>query len=120
MKKAVILILCILLSGAVACGCGTQKEEQTEEETMTAPDEALYGTWSEDYFDSGYVFNSDGTGEDIFWELPFTYTTEDGGNLILTFDDELWGVAEYTYSVSGDQLDLTQKDSSDTYTYTKQ
>lgn len=120
MKKIFLLIMMILLFGVAAAGCGNSaKEETTEEETTTAPDESLYGTWSESYFDSGYEFNSDGTGSDTFWDLPFTYTTEDG-KLTLTFDDEMWGVAEYSYSVSGDTLSMQQKGSEDTYDYTRQ
>lgn len=120
MKKITAIILCLIICIAFAAGCGSKQQETTAEETATAPDESLYGTWKEDYFDSGYVFNSDGTGEDTFWELPFTYTTEEGGTLLITFTDEMWGSTTYSYEVNGDTLTMQQEDSSDSYEYQRQ
>lgn len=119
MKKAVLWFLCILMCALFAVGCGSSKDEPTPEETTTAPDESLYGTWSEDYFESGFTFNSDGTGQDIFWELPFTYTTE-GDLVVLTYDDEMWGTATYSYFLDGNTLTMQQKGSQDSYSYEKQ
>ena len=118
MKKYIALILMICLTAAVLSGCGEPKQVE-EPETTIANDEAVLGTWSEDYFDSGYTFNADGTGMDIFWQLPFTYTAYDGV-ITIVYDDTTYGKAGYGYTVDESSITMTQQsDSSRTFTYTK-
>ena len=118
MKKFSVLALCIILTITLFTGCSLFKKE---EETEPAPvmDEAVFGTWSEDYFDSGFTFLRDMTGKDTFWDLSFTYTAYDG-IITITYDDETYAQAKYTYSVSGDTITMTrQSDDGVTVTYEK-
>ncbi len=117
MKKTIVLILTLCILALTLAGCGEQKV--VEEETTIANDTAVQGTWNEDYFDSGYTFNADGTGMDIFWQLPFTYTAYDGV-ITITFDDETYGKETFGYTVDETTLTMTQKnDSSKSFTYTR-
>lgn len=100
MKKLSILVLASILCIAVLSGCGKEKEPET-----TYTDTTVYGTWAEDFFDSGYIFNEDGTGYDTFWNLSFTFTAN-GERMRLAYDDEIWGVSEYKYTVEGDTLTM--------------
>lgn len=117
MKKilALMLAVCLCMSALTACG---REEEDTENDTE------IIGTWSEDYFDSGYIFNEDLTGTDTFWELTFTYTACDG-TVTISYDEEIWGSVSYTYVINGDYLTMTrisEEESGDdisSYTYTK-
>ena len=88
MKKILITILSVLVCGMILTGCGTGSSEK-ETETEILNDEAVLGTWTEDYFDSGYTFREDGTGENIFWDLSFTYTAADGV-INIKYDDETY------------------------------
>ena len=97
MKKWIAIIVCLIMCAAFISGCGTQKEEETTPARENDP--AVVGTWSEDYFDSGYTFNEDGTGRDTFWDLPFTYTAYDGV-ITIKYEDETYGLDKYTYSVT--------------------
>ena len=72
-----------------------------------ANDAAIYGTWMEDYWDSGYTFREDGTGEDVFWNQEFTYTALDG-KLVISYVEGLWAEKEFTYTVAGNVLTLTE------------
>ena len=118
MKKILILILTLCLAGMILAGC-TEQQSVVEEETVIENDASVQGTWTEDYFDSGYTFNADGTGMDIFWELSFTYTAHDG-LLVIKYDDETFASNSYLYTVDESSITLTQKsDSSKSYTYHK-
>lgn len=112
MKKLAlsISILIIVLAGLTACNAG---KAATPPEDL---DSALFGTWIEDYFQSGYIFNEDGTGEDTFWDLPFTYTAKDG-LISVKYDDEMWGIANYSYVLEEDTLSLQQSGSAEIYEY---
>ncbi|MCF0228939.1 MAG: hypothetical protein HUJ76_04500 [Parasporobacterium sp.] len=117
MKKILTLILCVVLAAAVMTGCGAQKEEETTAPVVNDP--AVAGTWTEPDFDSGYVFNEDGTGRDIFWDITFTYTAADG-ELVITYDDEKYGKDRYSYMASETELTMTRSTESDkSFTYTK-
>ena len=121
MKKISAIIICLLLCGVFLSGCGASKQEE-ETTPVIENDAAVFGTWSEDYFDSGYTFHSDGTGMDTFWQLPFTYTAIDGV-ITITYDDTTYGVDKYSYSVNeaGTGITLTrQADGSKSFTYQKQ
>lgn len=117
MKKFLAVIIALVLCMGVLAGC------KKEEAKPSVNDAAVYGTWSEDFFDSGYVFNEDGTGFDTFWNLSFTFTA-DGEHMRLTYDDELWGSSDYTYTVSGDTLTMVRvvegEDEADEFVYKKQ
>ena len=115
MKRFLAIILCAILALTMLCACGA-KEPEPEKEN----DKAVIGTWQEYYFDSGYVFNADGTGTDTFWDLTFTYTAYDG-KITLIYDDELWGASQYDYVISGNVLSMTRidTDGAETFEYTK-
>ena len=118
MKRFFVLILTLCLLGIVLAACTEQKPAE-EEETTIENDAAVQGKWTEDYFDSGYTFNADGTGMDEFWELSFTYTAHDGV-LTIIYDDETFAKASYTYTVDDTSITMTQKaDSGKSYTYHK-
>mgnify|MGYP000426281732 CR=1 FL=1 len=114
--KKISLYSAILLASLLVLGGCSKKEEPT-----TAPDSSVYGTWTESFFESGYTFNADGTGTDTFWDLTFTYTAG-GGEMAITYDSELYGIATYTYTVSGDTLTMTRTgdEENSTFSYTKQ
>lgn len=113
MKKISILMISLLIGAAVLSGCGKKEEKPVKN------DSAVVGTWSEDFFDSGYIFNDDGTGTDTFWDLTFTYTAT-GGKLEITYDSDLYGIAVYSYTVRGDTLTMTREDADESFAYTKQ
>lgn len=113
MKKLTALIIALCLTCVTLTACGGDEPVQS--------DSALVGTWSEDYFDSGYIFNADLTGTDTFWDLTFTYTAGDG-IITITYDEDPWGKADYTYSISGDSLTMqriSDDEETQAYTYTK-
>ncbi len=95
--------------------CGSDSAEVNTEDL----DEEILGTWELTYFNAEYTFNEDLTGEDSFWDLPFTYTTE-GGVLTITYTGTSYDDVRYYYEISGDTLTLTDMDD-ETYseTYTK-
>lgn len=104
MKKIASVIACLIFAAVLLCACGAKEPEPEK-----TNDTAVIGTWNESYFDSGYIFNADGTGKDTFWDLTFTYTAYDG-ELTLIYDDELWGASQYDYTVSSNKLSMTRKD----------
>jgi len=91
MKKIFSMILVLCVSAALLSGCG-QEENKEPETTTVENDAAVQGTWNEDYFDSGYVFNADGTGvysyyDDGLWEFTFTYEMCDDDSVDIYYDD---------------------------------
>lgn len=122
MKKSAIVVLLIALSVAALCACGKEKEPETP---VVENDAAIFGTWMEDYWDSGYTFREDGTGTDIFWSQEFTYTALDG-KVEIVYTEGLWAEKEFTYTVAGNVLQLTEvlaPDASEepgTWDYTKE
>lgn len=104
MKRIFAILLSVLVLGLCLAGCG--KKEEAPADTL-ANDTAIYGTWMEDYWDSGYTFNEDGTGKDIFWSQDFTYTAVDG-NLKISYVEGLWAEKEFTYTVDANVLTLTE------------
>lgn len=120
MKKISAVLISVLVCAALLAGCGAQKPEE-ETTTLAENDAAVLGTWSEDYFDSGYTFQADGTGMDTFWQLPFTYTALDGV-ITITYDDTTYGTDRYTYSVdeAGTGITMTrQGEDGKSFTYKK-
>ena len=118
MKKIAAIMIALVLCAVLLAGCGSSKKE---EETTPAVenDPAVLGSWSEDYFDSGYVFNEDGTGRDTFWDLSFTYTAHDGV-ITITYDDETYGIDKYSYTVTDSSITMTrQANDGKSFTYTK-
>ena len=118
MRKLAVIMISLILCAAFFTGCGASKKE---EETAPARenDPAVLGTWSEDYFDSGYTFNEDGTGRDTFWDLSFTYTAYDGV-ITIAYDDETYGVDKYSYIIEDSSLTMTrQADDGKSFTYTR-
>ena len=113
----IVLILCVCT--LLFAGCGAQQKEEETTPAVQENDSSVTGTWSEDVFDSGYVFNSDGTGRDTFWDLSFTYTAYDGV-MTITYDDDTYGVDRYQYSADETTLSMTrQGGDGKSFTYTK-
>ena len=118
MKRFLALMLGLALCIGVLAGCGSKEEVVIEDDTE------VIGTWSEDFFDSGYIFNEDLTGTDTFWDLTFTYTAQEG-IITITYDDEIWGSVSYEYVVNGEYLTMTRisevesGEDVSSYTYTK-
>jgi len=116
MKKISALLICVLAAAMIFCACGKKNSEPEIKEN----DPAVVGTWAEDFFDSGYVFNNDSTGMDTFWNLSFTYTAYDGV-ITITYDSDMYGIAAYDYTISGDVLSMIrQDDRTDAFEYKKQ
>lgn len=127
MKKNLICILCMIILATLLVACGKKEEPQPEVQNN---DPAILGTWTENYFDSGYTFNEDGTGVEIFYNQAFTYTAVDGALKIhyeqtdVPYEDKV-----FTYSISDTTLTLDRADITDasgnvvspaqTFTYTK-
>jgi hypothetical protein len=93
--------------------------------TGTADPALLVGTWEysmDEDFALCYIFNADNTGTFIFVgdEMPMTYETN-GNKLACTisYSGSYTKVDEYTYSISGDTLSLTDLEYGLTMKYTK-
>lgn len=114
-----ILALCLASCGKPDTPATTAGTDAPAETTTTAPAAVseLVGNWQEDIFDSGFIFNADGTGTDTFWDLTFTYST-DGNEVLIIYDTDLYGASSYTYSISGDTLSMTRIDEEETSTFT--
>ena len=103
MKKILISLLCVLLCTTCLLACG---KKEKEEETIPN-DEAIYGTWTESIWDSGYTFREDGSGLDIFWDQPFTDTAIEG-DLVITYTEGIYQDKQFNYSVEENTLTLTR------------
>ena len=116
MKKSMIALLCILLCTICLLACG--KKDQEEESIPN--DEAIFGTWTESIWDSGYTFSEDGTGMDIFWDQPFTYTAVEG-ELVITYTEGTYQDKKFTYTVEENTLTLGRNNEGDveTFVYTR-
>lgn len=129
MKKITALTAFILIFAMCLAACGKKPDAPTTAATTGAPAETqttvpatggdLVGNWKEDVFDSGFIFNADGTGTDTFWDLTFTYSIE-GNEVLIIYDTDLYGASRYTYSVSGDTLSMTRIDEEETSTFNYQ
>ena len=117
MKKVIAMIMCVAFCTFCLAGCG-EKQVVEEETTVIENDAAVVGTWTESNFDSGYTFNADGTGKDLFWDLTFSYTALDGV-ITITYDDQTYGVDKYTYTVGESDISMARQSDGGTYTYTK-
>ena len=114
MKKILLTAICLMMLSLALCGCakdedGSQDQNQSTDDTSSLMS-ALEGCWQEDAFDSGYIFKADGTGTDTFWDLTFTYSISKDGTLSLDYDSEQYGISNYTFTVSGDELTMTRID----------
>ena len=117
-KKKAWFFTGIILSSLILAGCFGGGDD-----TAASCDEALFGEWAEEIFDTGYIFCEDGTGEDTFWQIYFTYTADDGV-LTITYDSDTYGSSSYEYYIENDTLFLTRiSDSEDeetsTFSYSK-
>ena len=119
MKKISAIILVLVLCAAMLTACQSQPKEE-EITTEIENDAAVLGTWMESEFDSGFTFTADGTGTNLFWDLPFTYTALEG-LITITYNDTTYGIDRYQYSVSEsmDTIQMTRQNGDGTYTYTK-
>lgn len=112
-KESAVLILCLLLCIGTLSACGSSANADA------SLDAELIGTWGEDQYNSGYVFNEDGSGTDTFWDLSFTYTIPTAGTIHVVYDDDMWGETDYTYSIENGVLKLTLSSDGSTIAYNK-
>ena len=118
MKKFIILVLALCMCAFVLAGCGEKQPQEEETTPVVEIDSALLGSWMEDYFDSGYTFNEDFTGRNLFYDLPYTYTAADGV-ITLNYEDTSYGTDKFRYSIDGDTLTLTRSDTGNSFVYKK-
>lgn len=117
MKKQFFIVLTALLLVMCLAACG--KENKSQENTPAEPqapvvDAALVGTWEEadvpeeqqlgDY----WTFASNGKGVYGLMDVEITFTASNG-ELHFSCD---FGEYDYTYSIEGDILTLTEEGSS--------
>ena len=122
MNKKIISFLCLCFCLLLLAGCGGKKAEEETTVPAAENDTAVVGTWSEPDFESGFVFNSDLTGKDTYWNLSFTYTAYNGV-ITITYDDETYAADRYSYTVDESGLSMARiTDTGDAraFTYTKQ
>lgn len=113
MKKFLAILTVIMLCATCLIACG-KKEEKTPAETKakTKIDSTLVGTWddsllpAEQQLGCYWTFEKNGTGVNGLFDETFKYTS-DGGNMHLIYDSGL-GEYDYTYSIDGDVLTLTE------------
>ncbi len=111
-KKISTFVCALLFSlGLTACG----EKGPTENAVL---DENLFGTWNQITEDgtpsledlgipSGYVFEEDGKGTDLFWDVTFKYVTEDGV-IYIDYDDVTCDDTSYNYYIEGDIIQMTR------------
>ena len=119
LKKVFVILMILSLCIFSFCSCSDKNSEDA-----SSLDTSITGTWTESRYNSGFTFNEDGTGFDIFWELPFTYSTssdetDESKTLTITYDDETYGSAIYTYEINGSTLSMGLKDENAIYDYEK-
>ena len=119
MKKHLLIVAAALLCILCLATCGGKKESANSGAVQPAPakasvDPALVGTWEEadvpedqklgDY----WTFNDDGTGVFGLMDVEIDYTAS-GGTLHFSCD---YGEYDYTYSIDGNILTMTEEGSS--------
>ena len=119
MKKHLLIVAAALLCILCLAACGGKKESANSGAVQPAPakasvDPALVGTWEEadvpedqklgDY----WTFNDDGTGVYGLMDVEIDYTAS-GGTLHFSCD---YGEYDYTYSIDGNVLTMTEEGSS--------
>ncbi|MDO4735253.1 MAG: DUF5640 domain-containing protein [Lachnospiraceae bacterium] len=119
MKKHLLIVAAALLCILCLAACGGKKESEGSGAVQPAPakasvDPALVGTWEEadvpedqklgDY----WTFNDDGTGVYGLMDVEIDYTAS-GGTLHFSCD---YGEYDYTYSIDGNVLTMTEEGSS--------
>lgn len=111
MKKFLSVLSIVLICATCLIACG-KKEESKPAETKTKIDATLVGTWDDSLLPADqqlgcyWTFEKNGTGVNGMFDETFKYTS-DGGNMHLKYDSGL-GEYDYTYSIDGDILTLTE------------
>ena len=119
-KNHRILIIVCLMLGLMAVGCGQNKsEEGSQSASAKALAASFVGTWTQVTDDgtpslpdlgipTGYLFRDNGTGVDLFWDMPFSYTIT-GDVIHISYDEKNNGeVTDYQYVFEGDTLQMTR------------
>ena len=113
MRRGTLFIISLIVGIFLLTACG---KNGPSKDAVLDPD--IFGTWKQITEDgsasledigipSGYVFHEDGTGEDLFWALAFTYQT-DKGSLYIDYEDASCDDSDYTYSIDGDVITMTR------------
>lgn len=111
MRKYTLLIISTIICIFLLAACG--KSGPSKDAVL---DPEIAGTWKQITEDgsasledlgipSGYVFHEDGSGEDLFWALAFTYQTDEG-ILYIDYEDATCDDSDYTYSIEGDVITM--------------
>ena len=119
MKKHLLIVAAALLCVLCLAACGGNKESGNSGAVQPASakasvDPALVGTWEEadvpedQKLGDFWTFNEDGTGVYGLMDVEIDYTAS-GGTLHFTCD---YGEYDYTYSIDGNILTLTEDGSS--------
>ncbi len=116
-KKIVLILLSLILCACALMACEGQNKSKAN--SQGSLDSELVGTWHEDMYDSGYIFNADGTGTDTFWDLEFTYTILGTGKLHIVYKEETCGETDYVYAIENKTLKMTLASGGLTTEYTK-
>ena len=113
MKKFLIILATLLLCGTCLVACGNKKGQQsTPKSSESKIDNALVGTWDDSLLPENqqlgcyWTFNKNGTGENGLLDETIKYTASDG-KIHIKYDSGL-GEYDYTYSIDGDILTLTE------------
>jgi len=120
MRKGIFFVISLIIGIFLLTACG--KSGPSKDAVL---DPEIFGTWKQITEDgsasledlgipSGYVFHEDGTGEDLFWALAFTYQT-DKGILYIDYEDVTCDDSDYTYSIEGDVITM-QRNAKDSIT----
>ncbi len=120
MRKGILFVISLIIGIFLLTACG--KSGPSKDAVL---DPEIFGTWKQITEDgsasledlgipSGYVFHEDGTGEDLFWALAFTYQT-DKGILYIDYEDVTCDDSDYTYSIEGDVITM-QRNAKDSIT----
>ena len=119
MKKHLLIVAAALICILCLAACGGNKDSGNSGAVQPAPakasvDPALVGTWEESDVDDDqklgdyWTFNEDGTGVYGLMDVEIDYTAS-GGKLHFSCD---YGEYDYTYSIDGNILTMTEDGSS--------
>ena len=112
MRRGTLFIISLIVGIFLLTACG---KNGPSKDAVLDPD--IFGTWKQITEDgsasledigipSGYVFNEDGTGEDLFWALAFTYQTDNETSYTAFIND--YGFLIYNLVRYGESITLCE------------
>lgn len=112
MKKFLIILSVVLVCATCFVACGKKEEKAPVKKETTKTDTSLVGTWDDSLLPVDqqlgcyWTFEKNGKGVNGLFDETFKYTAKDG-QMHLKYDSGL-GEYDYTYSIEGDVLTLTE------------